>query len=145
MAWRVNYGSWEKAPRLSRETGGHETPARSPTFRLTAGLTAGSDAPEQSLPPPVHATLSPLSGPRLRARQPPTFRPPPSALQLPPAAPAHPPTLLSLSPCFIVLTSRHPFPTKAPFLNPRRNAAANRADRCTPSVVCPRDPTTRKS
>lgn len=66
MAWRVNYGSWEKAPRLSRETGGHETPARSPTFRLTAGLTAGSDAPEQSLPPPVHATLPPLPGPRSR-------------------------------------------------------------------------------
>lgn len=53
---RVNCGSWEKAPRLLRETGGHETPARSLTFRLTAGLTAGSDAPEQSLPPPVRAT-----------------------------------------------------------------------------------------
>lgn len=70
---------------------------------------------------------------------------PHSALQLPPAAPAHPPTLLSLSPSFIALTSRHPFPTKPPFLNPRCNAAANRADRRTPSVVCPRDPATRKS
>ena len=54
----------------SRRT--HETPARSPTFRLTAGLTAGCDAPSPStstaisppLPPPCddhHPTqLTPL-------------------------------------------------------------------------------------
>lgn len=118
VVWRVNCGSWEKAPRLSRETGGHETPARSPTFRLTAGLTAGSDAPEQSLPPPVRATPPVESAPAAHIS--------PSTLQLPAGLPVHSfPTLspipqLRRSP--LAIPSRRtcllPLPT-----TPRRNTA----------------------
>lgn len=58
-------GGWvygKRHPDLKEKAGGHETPARSPTFRLTAGLTAGSDAPACR---PLYAATSPSQHPRL--------------------------------------------------------------------------------
>lgn len=141
VAWCVNYGSREKAPRDSREKrAANETPARSPTFRLTAGLTAGSDAPKQSLPPPVRAT------PRSRARQPPTFRPPPfSYLPVYRRSPSFPVPQLHIASLPLAIPSRRnlPFSTRPPPpLTQRRRQPrwSSVVGRRTPSIICPHDP-----
>lgn len=105
----------EKAPRLSRETaGGHETPARSPTFRLTAGLTAGSDAPAEPATPCAHPRPPP----------PPAQRAPAthlllSTLRLPAGLSACLTVVLLLSPpapCLRPSLPRSPFLVKTPIL-----------------------------
>jgi hypothetical protein len=135
---RKLYGSWEKAPRDSREKrAANETPARSPTFRLTAGLTAGSDAPKQSLPPPVRAT------PRSRARQPPTFRPPPfSYLPVYRRSPSFPVPQLHIASLPLAIPSRRnlPFSTLTPSPHATPPPTALVVGRRTPSIICPHDP-----
>lgn len=111
-------GSWEKGtPTLSRETaGGHETPARSLTFRLTAGLTAGRQAltHQRSLLPPPARYPYPLSAGPARANRPhfTLFYPPTTCWR---SVGLHPPVPRRTHRFY---TSRQPLPSKTPLSQP---------------------------